>query len=231
MAIFMDLKGTSQSSFQIQKGGPRLKNNSGVLEAKNAADSAYVDFKASALKSTSNTMTWNEDASLAGADWKMQISRPTSGMTANTNFVMPADYGTNGYVLQTDGAGNLSWVAQSSPPSVTQKITVDTTTLAFNTSSPLALFTLPANAVVHKVKVIIDTAFDGAPTLDIGISGNTSKYGAAAAFDLTSGAGDRWESNPNQAPVGTTEALIATYAAGGATVGSARIEVDYSIPA
>lgn len=231
MSIFMDIKGTSQSSFQIQKGGPRFKNNSGVLEARNAANTAYVDFLALILRAAGDSLVLNETATLSGSSWKMSISRPTSGMTQSLDFKMPPDYGTNGYVLQTDGSGNLTWVAQSTPPSVTQKITVDTTTLAFGASSPVAMFTLPANAVVHKVKVIVDTAFDGTPTLDIGITGNTSKYGASSSFDLTSGAGDRWESNPNSAPVGTTEAIIATYVAGGATVGSARIEVDYSIPA
>lgn len=231
MSIFMDLKGTSKESFQIQKGGPRFKNNAGVLEAKNSADSAYVDFVALILRAAGNSIVWNEDATLAGADWKLTISRPTSGMTQSLDFTMPPDYGTNGYVLQTNGSGVLTWVAQSSPPSVTQKITVDTTTLAFGDSSPVAMFTLPANAVVHKVKVIVDTAFDGTPTVSVGITGTPAKYGATADFDLTSGAGDRWESNPNQIPVGTTEAIIATYVAGGATVGSARLEVDYSIPA
>jgi hypothetical protein len=231
MAVFMDLKGTSNSSFQIQKGGPRFKNNAGVLEARNAADGAYVDFLALILRAAGNSIVINEDAALSGADWKMTISRPATGMTASLDFKLPPDYGTTGYLLQTDGAGNLTWVAGSTPPSVTQKITVDTTTLAFGDSSPVAMFTLPANAVVHKVKVIVDTAFDGTPTVAVGISGNTGKYMATTDNDLTSGAGDRWESNPNQVPVGTTEAIIATYVAGGASAGSARIEVDYSIPA
>ena len=48
--------------------------------------------------------------------------------------------------------------------------------------------------------------------------------------DLTSGVGDAWEANKNNAPVGTTEAIIGTYVAGGATVGAGRILTEYSIP-
>lgn len=230
MAVFMDLKGTSQQTFQIQKGGPKIKNVSGAFHFRNAADGAYADLYAAILNAASDSMVINSDAAETGADWKMTVARPSSGMTANVTFTLPASAGTNGYVLQTDGSGTLSWVAQSAPPSVTSKITVDTTTLNFGATSPIAMFTLPANAVVHKVQVIIDSAFDGTPSLEIGISGTTDKYMAQSAVDLASGAGDRWESSPNQQAVGTTEAIIATYVSGSATQGSARLLVEYSIP-
>jgi hypothetical protein len=32
-------------------------------------------------------------------------------IAANTSFILPPDNGTNGYVLQTDGAGNTTWVS------------------------------------------------------------------------------------------------------------------------
>ena len=38
----------------------------------------------------------------------------SSGATSNWTFKLPATAGTNLYVLQTDGSGNTSWVAQSS---------------------------------------------------------------------------------------------------------------------
>jgi hypothetical protein len=227
MAVFMDLKGTSQASFQISKGGARVKNSSGVIEARNAADGAYADLVAEILKANSSEVQLNSNAAGSGADWKMSLKRPTTGMTAAVNYTLPA-VPTNGYVLSTDASGNLSWVAPATAPTGT--VTQDTTTLVFGDSSPVAMFTLPANAVVNKVEVIVDTAFDGTPTLNIGISGTTNKYMDAAQVDLTSGAEDRWESNPNKAPVGTTEAIIATYVAGGASAGSARIIVSYSNP-
>lgn len=231
MAVFMDIKGTSQLVFQIGKFGPKIKSVGGTdIQIRDVNDGNFAPLTASHFYSAGDTFTLNSQAANAGSDWVYNFARPTSGMTAAVTLTLPADAGTNGYVLQTDGAGNLSWVAQSSPPSVTSKITVDTTTLAFGASSPVSMFTLPANAVVLKVAVIIDTVFDGTPSLQIGISGTTDKYMTSSSVDLTSGAGDRWESNPNNAAVGTTEAIIATYSAGSATQGSARLLVEYSIP-
>lgn len=227
MAVFMDLKGTSQSTFQISKGGARLKNAAGVIQSRNSDDNAYADLLAQILKANSNTLQLNANAAGAGADWLMSIVRPVAGMTAAVVYTLPA-VPTNGYILSTDAGGNLTWVAPATAPTGT--VTKDTTSIAFGASSPVAMFTLPANAVVENVQVIVDTAFDGTPTLEIGISGTTDKYMAAADVDLTSGAGDRWESNPNEVPVGGTEAIIATYAAGGATVGAARMIVTYSNP-
>jgi len=226
----MDIKGTSQGTFQLGKGGPRISRSGNFVYARNAGDTAFADFFAESLYANGEFIVINQDATESGSDYKVVITRPASGMSANVTLTLPPNAGTSGYVLQTDGTGVLSWVAQSTPPSITSKITVDTTTLAFGASSPVSMFTLPANAVVHRVQVIVDTAFNGTPSLQIGISGQTDKYMATTEVDLTSGNGDRWESNPNHAAVGSTEAIIATYSAGGASIGSARLLVEYSIP-
>jgi hypothetical protein len=224
MAIFMDLKGTSQQSFQIQKGGARLKNVSGVIQARNAADLAFADMYGAILKAASDSIQINADAAGAGADWRYDIARPAAGMTANLTVTLPPTVGTVGQVLQTDGAGNTSWVTPAAP---TGTMKVNSTTLAFGDASPKALFTLPALAAVDEVKVIIDTPFTGTPSLQVGIAGTTNKYMDTADVDLTSAAGDAWLASTNPVPVVGTEALIGTYAAGGAGAGSARIVVKY----
>jgi len=226
MASFQDIKGTSQSTFQIQKGGPKFKNSSGTMQVRNAADSAYADLVGLILRAAGDSVVLNDDAAGSGADWQMTFARPSSGMTAAVTYTFPAAP-TNGYVLSTDGSGNLTWVAPSTTSGAGQ---VDSTSFIFSDSSPISLFTLPANAVVLRTHVIVDTVFDGTPTVSIGITGTPAKYMATTENDLTSGTGDRWTSNPNNVPVGTTEALIATYVAGSSTAGAARILVEYSIP-
>lgn len=42
MSRISNLRGTLEEIFQIQKGGPQIKNNSGILEFKNSDDSAFV---------------------------------------------------------------------------------------------------------------------------------------------------------------------------------------------
>jgi len=111
-------------------------------------------------------------------------------------------------------------------------VTCDTTNLAFGTGSPLTLFTLPINAVIHKCQVIIDTPFNGtAPTLSIGISGTTSKYMGATDNNLKGTAEDIYETTPGKTAMGGTEALIATYVPDSSGAGAARILIFYSVPA
>lgn len=224
--LFSDLLGTTLNFFKIGLSGPRLKNDSGNLAVRDTADTADVTVTASTLNASSDVgLVINSDAAGSGADWKITIDRPTSGMTADWTLTLPVDYGSTGQVLQTDGSGNTSWVSAGS---TAQCLTVDTTTLNFGASSPVTLFTLPANAIIDTVKVIVDTAFDDTPTVTVGVSGDTARYMGATNNDLTAIA--VYETNPGIAANGSTEALIATYSAGAASVGSARVVVSYVVP-
>lgn len=225
MSKFSDLIGTSLSYFRIGLTGPRIKSNAGTIEAKNAVDSAFVGVKALIMQATGNTIELNANAAATGTDYKYSLARPSTGMAAAVTLTLPATSGTAGQVLQTDGAGNLSYVAAGSTASCQ---TTDTTSIAFGSTSPVAMFTLPVNAVVNNVRVIVDAVFNGTPSLSIGIAGTTSKYMAATQMDLsTIGV---YEAYPGIAALGTTEAIIATYSAGAASSGAGRIEIDYSVP-
>lgn len=228
MAIFMDLKGTSQSIFQLGKGGPKLKNSAGVFEARNAADSAYVDLTAAILKAASDSIELNSDAAGAGADWKMTLARPASGMTAAVTYTLPATP-TNGYVLSTDGSGNLSWVPQTSVPGGGSFM--ESTSFAFGDSSPISMFTLPANAVIERIQVILDTPFDDAAAT-VSIAGTTSArtYMGTAESDLAGSARDVYQVSPGYTATVATDVLQATLSAGTSSAGAGRILVFYGIP-
>ena len=225
MSKFSDLLGTSLSDFRIGLKGPRIKNNSGTIEAKNAADSAFAGLKASTLQATGNTIQLNANAAATGTDYTYTIARPNTGMSSAVTVTFPATTGTAGQALVTDGSGNLSYASTASTASCQ---TTDTTSIAFGSTSPIAMYTSPINAVSNNVRVIVDVPFNGTPSLSIGTTGTTSKYMSATQMDLsTVGV---YEAYPGLAPIGTTEAIIATYAASGATTGSGRIEIDYSVP-
>jgi len=59
LALLNTVVGTTETTFQIDSdnSGPKIKNNSGVLEARNADDDAYADFKAKVLDFTGTTET------------------------------------------------------------------------------------------------------------------------------------------------------------------------------
>lgn len=225
MGFISDLKGTAIGYFKLALNGVRLKNNSGNLVVRNSGDSADAEITASKINVSGDSLVINSDGAGSGADYKITLTRPTSGMSADYALTFPVDDGSPSQVLSTDGTGVLSWISASSTSS---SLKFDSTTLAFGDSSPVTLFTLPANAVVHLVRIIVDTAFNGTPTVSVGISGTTSKYSATTQVDINTA--DVYDITPSSIPVGTSESLIATYSAGGASQGSARILIGYYIP-
>jgi hypothetical protein len=228
---FLDLLGTVFSKFQIGIGGPNLKNNAGTLESRNAADTAYAAIAALLFKTYGNDFELNSAATGSGADWKYTLRRPSTGMTHDLTVVLPATDPAVGQALTVASfAANVITLQWTTVAAGTDKSVYDTTALAFGTASPVAMFNLPANAVYLSTKVIIDTPFNGTPSLAIGISGNTAKYLAATQVDLTAAAGTVFDITPGLAASVSIEALIATYAAGGATAGAARLLVAYVIP-
>lgn len=215
MSLFSKLRGTIESVFQIgiTSTAILLKNVSGKLALRNKADSAYINAQVNGLEIFDS-----------GGTNKVTITQGTLG--GDITLVLPTTDGSAGQVLQTDGAGTTTW---ASAGTTSDLVHVDTTTLAFGDSSPKTLFTLPANAVIHLIKIIVDIAFNGtAPTVSIGISGTVSKYVGTGDVDLKTA--NVYEIDPGAIAAGGTEALIATYSADSSSAGSARIEVYYSNP-
>jgi hypothetical protein len=227
MGIFSDLLGTLRSSFKIGITGVRLKNSTGNLVVRNSGDSADAEVTASKLSVSGEVIDLNSDAAGSGADWKYTLQRPTSGMSAAVVLTLPVDDGTPNQALVTDGNGVLSFADAGSTGSSDK---IDSTSLAFGTSSPLAMFTTGAADVVDSIEVVVDTTFTGGtPSLSIGVSGTASKYMSATDIDLTAAAGTVFVVHPGLGAQGA-ESLIATYAANSASAGAARILVHYATP-
>ncbi|MEQ6329157.1 hypothetical protein VLF92_12640 [Pseudomonas chengduensis] len=224
---FLDLRGTFSNLFRLGLGGLQLKSTGGKIRARNADDDADAPLVGSTIAASGDSITLNEDAAGSGADYTLTLSRPAAGMTQNLTFTLPADYGTAGYAVVTDGEGGLTFASSAA---ATNLEATDTTDLAFDSTGTVAMFQLPANAVVRLVAIIIDEAFDGTPSLSIGVTGELSRYLGSTQVDLTYAAGTVFEVDPSAAAETTAQDLIATYSAGGATEGAARMLVSYVIP-
>jgi hypothetical protein len=234
MGRFADLLGTVLSGFKLGLTGPQIKNESGTVAARNNADDAYATIRAALAEIYGNDIELNAGAAESSADWVMTLRRPSTGMTKNLTVVFPGGEPSNGqglYVSSYDSGSGTITLGYVTLAAGDEKIVCEGTALAFGSSSPVAMFTKPDGGVILKATIIVDTAFDGTPTVSIGISGNTSKFMAASHSDLTAAAGTSFEVSPNQPAGSGTEDLIATYSAGGATAGAARILVYYAIPA
>lgn len=231
MGKFQKLIGTSLTKFQIGIGGLFLKATGGKVRSRNAADSADVPIVGSVIAASGDDIQLNEDAAGSGADWIYTLRRPSAGMSEARTVVLPSGNPAPGQVLQVASyAAGVVTLDYLTVAAGNDKPVVDTTTLAFGSTSPVTMFTLPANAVIQAIRVVIDTAFNGTPTISVGIAGNTSKYLGSTDVDLTAAAKTEFEVNPSEPAVGSTEALIITYSAGGAAAGSARVLVEYVIP-
>lgn len=222
---WLGLLGTLNSYLKLGLTGVRLKNNSGNLAVRNNADSADAQITASKLNNTGTTI----DIGTTNVLTLEQNSSQSGALTLR----VPAAKSTDGYAL-TQKAGTGAGVIELEFTSVsgsTNAIKSDTTTLAFGSTSPVTMFQLPVGAVIHVIDIIIDTAFNGTPSATVGIAGTTSKYTVSTECDLTASAGTVFSLNPGVAAPGSAEDLIITYSAGGASAGSARFVVYYSVPA
>lgn len=226
MGYFSDLFGTVRSTFKLGITGVLLKNSAGNLQVRNNADNADANITTLKLLNSSDALQLNSSATQSAASWRYDLARPAAGMSANQTLTMPAGLGTAGQAIVTDGAGNLSYASTASTASLDH---IDTTSLAFGTASPLAMFSTGAADIIDEVEIIVDTAFNGTPSLSIGITGTTSKYMSATDIDLTAAASTTFKVHPGL-PAAGAEALIATYSAGGASAGAARILVHFAAP-
>ncbi|MBD3882174.1 hypothetical protein IFO70_10425 [Phormidium tenue FACHB-886] len=225
MSKFLDFLGTSANSFLIAIGGVRLKNSTGNLLVRNPGDTADAQITASKLNNTGNTIS-------IGSTNVLNIQQ-NAGQTAGLTVIYPTGKATDGQVLaqKAGTAANVIEFEFVSAANTATCLTTDTTSFAFGSSGTVPMFTLPANAVVEAVRVIVDTVFNGAPSMSVGTSGSPSKYMASTQVDLKDAAGAKiYEVYPGLTPVGTAEALQIAYTPGGATAGAARVEVDYVVP-
>lgn len=229
MASHWKYIGTQAVSFlinSISSAAVMLKAVTGGLALRNKADSADVALTVSKISVSGEVIDINSDAVLGGADWKYTLQRPTTGMTASVALTLPPDGGTAGYVLQSLGGAVTAWAAAAATD---QCLKEDTTTIGFAGGVTTGLFTLPINAVIYAVRVVVDTAFNGtAPTISVGIVGTVSKYFGTGDADLKTI--NEYGNPPGLPAVGTTEALIATYAADSSSAGSCRVIVSFSVP-
>lgn len=94
--------GTTATSFQLDSGntGVRIKNNAGVLEARNSVDSAYVDLVVKNLTVQGTTTTINSN----------QVNIADSTLTLNSDYTGGAPTENGGLEVQRGTITNASFI-------------------------------------------------------------------------------------------------------------------------
>lgn len=232
MGVFKNLLGTVLDRFQYGLDGPMHKRDAAELSVRNADDSEYAALRTALVRVFGDAIELNAGAAGAGADRVMRLVRPDTGMTTDIDIVMPTGTPSPGQQLRVAAyaSGVVTLEYYTASVGASNMVLLDETDIAFGATSPVALLTKPANALVDRVKVIIDTPFDGTPSLSVGTAGSASKYVAASHIDLGAAAGTVFELDAGEAATVGTEDIIATYSAGSASAGAARVQVYYALP-
>ena len=204
-----DLIGTLKTFFRI--GSLRLKNDSNVLAVRNVGDTGYLPVSVSNVVLNKGT----------GA---VTLTIPTD-VTYTLN--LPDDDGTTSQVLSTDGSGNLSWATVAT---ASNNVLSQTEAIAYNSSTPITIFTPPANSFIQKIIVDVDTAFNATGVnLSVGVAGSTSRYLGTTDVDLATVA--IFEVEPMYQEDASPEAIIITFSPGsGGSTGAGYVTVIYSNP-
>ena len=217
--LFEDLLGTTQGNLQVSIGGVKLQNNSGNLNVVNTSG-VSSNLTANVISSSSSTSP--------GIVLNSTGTYPTSiaanvSASATWTLTLPTSAGSASQYLQTDGAGNTYWVTG---PSASAQVHTAVHTVSYADISPSTSLTLPANATVIDVYVIVDTVFNGSsPSLSVGIIGNTSKYYPTTAVDLTTATSYMYHANLT--PDASPESVFISFVFSGASQGSCRVFIDY----
>lgn len=219
-----DLVGTATGYLRLGLSGVRLKNSSGNLQVRNAGDSADAELTASKVNVSGPDLVLDSDGNA------LTLSR-NSGQSGALQVVYPAAKGTDGFHLAQKAGTAAGVIELELVAPVTNGLLVDVTDLAFGSSSTVTMFILPSTAVIHKVEVVVDTSWDTAATLSVGVNGgSSSKYLASSQADLQAAAATVFEVNPALDAAGSPEDLEIAYSAASATAGAARVMVHYSVP-
>lgn len=92
MAVTINARGTSNQQFQIGKKGPVIKNNGGVLEFKNADDSAFIEIKGGTGVNGDSLVTRDYvDSKITGLDIKQSVRVATTQALSGTYSAVSDD--------------------------------------------------------------------------------------------------------------------------------------------
>lgn len=202
---------TMQSIFRI--GNIQVKDSSGVVQFRDATDAAFVDAAANKSRIHGSNAT------------NAVVLTAPSGLGSTVTFTLPSAVGTTNQVLaDVGGDGTLGFINVTSNANLLQQ---ESFTEA--TSSPLTIFTPPANARILRIVIDVSVAAGaGSPTISVGTASTPAAYMATTENDLK--AVGVYEVNEPYELGGSPDAVIATITPDGQTF-TGIVYVEYANPA
>ena len=171
-------------------GNLSWSNASSISNIKAGGSNTQVQYNDNGILGGNPAFTFDEALSLITANNFVATSTANLGDVANVTITG----GTNGYVLQTDGSGNLTWTAQTGSSNANAVAAGANTQIQFNdegTFGAVAGFTFDKANTVFTANNIVATS-----TANLGNVANVHILGGNANFVLTTnGSGNLTWSN------------------------------------
>lgn len=229
MSVLSKLSGTLQTTFQIGKAGPKVKNNGGVIEARNAADAAYANIKADQVQGTTALL----NAAIQLKDDGSGNLKVRDAGDANYKKIFALDPLTG----DTQGLVTVNYFNTNASTSAAQ-------IRAYSVKSPYTgapawtgSVTIPDNAIITRCVVDVVSALQDSVPSPLTITVGTDEAGQAARFQ---GTGDNdtqttgtYETTPfltmKTTGSGSTQKFLIT-ASGTPASGQVNVYIEYLVP-
>jgi hypothetical protein len=105
MGLWSKISGTIASVWQIGLAGPQLKNNAGNIDARNAADSAFVNVRVATAVGANDAVPLSQLGGLVAP-----VTVPTVTNSASTVYTVDVTSGVANYLTNHNKSGPVSYV-------------------------------------------------------------------------------------------------------------------------
>lgn len=201
---------TMASIFRI--GNIQVKDSSGVVQFRNSGDTAFADTASNKVRVQGGNAT------------NAVVLTAPNALGSSVTFTLPSAVGTTNQVLaDTGGDGTLGFINVSANANLLQQ---ESFTEA--SSSPITIFTPPANARILRVVIDVGSAASaGSPTISVGTNSSPTAYMTTGENDLK--VVGTYEVNEPYELGGSPDAVIATLVTDSQTF-SGIIYIEYANP-
>jgi hypothetical protein len=225
MSILARLTGTFQTVFQIGKAGPKIKNNSGTIEARNSGDSAYANIKgdqvqgATALINSAIQIKDNGSGDLSIRD---------SGDTAYKKI-----FALDPLTTDTQGLVTVNYHNTYAPSTAQTLMYVDIKSGSYATTYTSSTF-IPNAAIISRCVVVVTAALDAGITIKVGTDQSSQDTRFQATSDNDPQTIDQYETTSfktmkTTGGAGSDQKFVVTLSSL-PTTGTVAVYLEYVVP-
>jgi hypothetical protein len=216
MSILSRLLGTFQTTFQIGKGGPKVKAASTTTVALVAADGTTE------VQGQFLSARINNEATITAASGAVTVKDAAGSANAKVFAADPLTTDTQGLIT-------VNYFDNNAPASANTVKALVIASGNYATTYTSAVV-LPKEAAVTRCVVLVSTPLTGATTLSVGTdeAGQASRFMTTGENDVT--AAGTYEVSPFRAVGSATDQSLLVTLSGTPTLGTVAVFVEYVVP-